>query len=69
MWSLISPRAKRVSGPGEFWSSSQKDFFNTIGAKQTSTGQDDTTLSTRNGHQDFANKQLEASPYQCTQLT
>jgi hypothetical protein len=28
MWSLISPRAKGISGPEEFWSSPQKDFFN-----------------------------------------
>jgi len=30
MWSLISPRAKRISSPEKFWSSPQKDFFNTI---------------------------------------
>jgi hypothetical protein len=24
---------------------------------------------THNGHQNFANKQLKASPYQCTELT
>jgi hypothetical protein len=30
MWSLISPRAKGISGPEEFWSSPQKDIFNTI---------------------------------------
>jgi len=28
-----------------------------------------TALLTHNGHQNFANKQLKASPYQCTQLT
>src|SRR5258707_7798390 len=30
MGSLISPRAKGISGPEKFWSSPQKDFFNTI---------------------------------------
>jgi hypothetical protein len=30
---FISPRAKRISGTEKFWSSSQKDFFNTIGTK------------------------------------
>jgi len=34
MWSLISLRAKRISGPEKFWSP-QKDFFNTIGTKLT----------------------------------
>jgi hypothetical protein len=33
MWPLISPRAKRISSPEKFWSSPQKDFFNTIGGK------------------------------------
>src|SRR5271155_2457552 len=28
MWSLISPRAKRISGPEKFRSSTQKDFCN-----------------------------------------
>jgi hypothetical protein len=36
MWSLASPRAKRISGPKKFRSSPKKDFFNTIGAKRTS---------------------------------
>jgi hypothetical protein len=27
---LITPRAKRISGPEKFWSPPQKDFFNTI---------------------------------------
>jgi hypothetical protein len=36
MWPLISPRAKRISSPEKFWSSLQKDFFNTICQKQTS---------------------------------
>ena len=35
MWSLISPRAKGISGPEKFWSSPQKDFFNTICHKRT----------------------------------
>jgi hypothetical protein len=30
MWSPISSRAKGISGPEKFWSSPQKDFFNTI---------------------------------------
>src|SRR6266480_7130947 len=30
MWSLISPRVKRISGSKNFRSSAQKDFFNTI---------------------------------------
>src|SRR5258705_716428 len=30
---LISPRAKGISGPEKFWSSPQKDFFNTIRSK------------------------------------
>jgi hypothetical protein len=34
MWSLTSGRAKRISGPKEFLSSTEKDFFNTIGAKR-----------------------------------
>jgi hypothetical protein len=33
MWSLTSPRAKRISGPKKFRSSPKKDFFNTIRAK------------------------------------
>src|SRR6266702_6110228 len=36
MWFLTSPRAKRISGPKKFRSSSKKDFFNTIGAKRPS---------------------------------
>jgi hypothetical protein len=35
MWSLISPRAKGISGPEKFWWSPQKDFFNTIRQKRT----------------------------------
>src|SRR3984893_2959252 len=30
MWSLTSPRAKRISGPKKFRSPPRKDFFNTI---------------------------------------
>jgi hypothetical protein len=30
MWSLKSPRAKRISGPKKFHSSPKKDFFNNI---------------------------------------
>jgi hypothetical protein len=33
MWSLTSPRAKRINGPKKFRSSPKKDFFN-IGAKR-----------------------------------
>ena len=36
MWSLISLRTKRISRPEKFWSSPQKDFFNTICQEQTS---------------------------------
>src|SRR5882724_4632371 len=35
MWSLTSPRAKRISGPKKFRSSPQKDFFNTIDHQRT----------------------------------
>jgi hypothetical protein len=35
MWSLTSPRAKRISGPKKFRSSPKKDFFNTIGHNRT----------------------------------
>jgi len=35
MWSLTSPRAKRISGSRKFRSSGEKDFFNTIGTKLT----------------------------------
>jgi hypothetical protein len=35
MWSLTSPRAKRISGPKKFRSSPEKDFFNTIGTFRT----------------------------------
>jgi len=31
IWSLTSPRVKRISGSKNFRSSPQKDFFNTIG--------------------------------------
>jgi hypothetical protein len=37
MWSLTSPRAKRINGPKKFRSSPKKDFFNAIGQKQTSS--------------------------------
>jgi hypothetical protein len=30
IWSLTSPRTKRISGPKNFGSSAKKDFFNTI---------------------------------------
>jgi hypothetical protein len=33
IWSLTSPRVKRISGSKKFRSSPQKDFFNTIGGK------------------------------------
>jgi hypothetical protein len=38
MWSLTSPRLKRISGPKKFrrWSA-EKDFFNTIDPKRTTT--------------------------------
>jgi hypothetical protein len=35
MWSLASPRAKRISSPQNFHSSAEKDFFNTIGSERT----------------------------------
>jgi hypothetical protein len=35
MWSLTSPRAKRISGLKKFRSSVEKDFCNSIGAKRT----------------------------------
>src|SRR5450759_4299173 len=35
MWSLTSPRAKRISGPKKFRSSAKEDFFNTIGTSRT----------------------------------
>jgi hypothetical protein len=34
MWSLTSPRVKRISGPEKFGSSAKKDFFNTIRHKR-----------------------------------
>jgi hypothetical protein len=34
MWSHMSPRTKRTSGPEKFRSSAKKDFFNTICQKQ-----------------------------------
>jgi hypothetical protein len=37
MWSLMSPRAKRISGPKKSRSSAKKDFCNKIGAKQPFT--------------------------------
>jgi hypothetical protein len=33
IWSLTSPRSKRISSSKKFRSSPQKDFFNTIGRK------------------------------------
>src|SRR5437773_11156606 len=39
MWSLISPRAKGISGSENFWSSPQKDYCNTITRKRTSVDQ------------------------------
>jgi hypothetical protein len=46
MWSLISPRAKRISSPEKFWSSLQNDSFNTIGQKQTSDiGKDESDVA------------------------
>jgi hypothetical protein len=33
IWSLMSPRVKRISGSKKFRSSPQKDFFNTIWGK------------------------------------
>jgi hypothetical protein len=36
VWSLTSPRVKRISGPEKFWQAPQKDFFNTIDHQQTS---------------------------------
>jgi hypothetical protein len=35
MWSLTSPRTKRISGPKNFCCSAKKDFFNTIRQKQS----------------------------------
>src|SRR5665811_538239 len=35
MWSLTSPRTKRISGLKKFRSSPEKDFFNTMGTKRT----------------------------------
>jgi hypothetical protein len=35
MWSLTSPHTNRISGPKNFRSLVKKDFFNTIGQKQT----------------------------------
>ena len=35
MWSLVSPRTKRISGPEKFRSPPQKDFFNKIDPKRT----------------------------------
>jgi hypothetical protein len=35
MWSLTSPRAKRISDPKKFRSSAKEDFFNTIGTSRT----------------------------------
>jgi hypothetical protein len=34
IWSVTSPRVRRISGPKNFRSPSQKDFFNNIGAKR-----------------------------------
>jgi hypothetical protein len=44
MWSLISPRAKRISGPGKFGPSPQKDFCNNICHNQTHAPQQTTEL-------------------------
>jgi hypothetical protein len=35
MWSLTSPRTKRISGPEKFRTSARKDFFNSICQKAT----------------------------------
>ena len=35
IWSLTSPRVKRISGSRKFRSSPQKDFFNSIGHEPT----------------------------------
>src|SRR2546430_6513988 len=35
MWSLTSQRERRASGPENFQSQAEKDFFNTIGTKRT----------------------------------
>jgi hypothetical protein len=35
IWSLTSPRVRRISGSKNFRSSPQKDFFNNIGQKLT----------------------------------
>jgi hypothetical protein len=35
MWSLTSPRAKRIDGPKKFRSSPKKGFFNTIDPERT----------------------------------
>jgi hypothetical protein len=40
IWSLTSPRAKRISGPKKFHSSPKKDFFNTIDPTETWAAQD-----------------------------
>jgi hypothetical protein len=37
IWSLTSPRVKRISGSKKFRSSPQKDFFNSIGPERTSS--------------------------------
>jgi hypothetical protein len=39
MWSLTSPRVKRISGPEKFGSSAKKEFFNTICQKPTHPSQ------------------------------
>jgi hypothetical protein len=36
IWSLTSPRVKRISGSKNFRSPPQKDFCNNIGTKRTS---------------------------------
>ena len=38
IWSLTSPRVRRINGSKKFRSSPQKDFFNTIGAFRTCRG-------------------------------
>jgi len=37
IWSLTSPRARRISGSKNFRAPPRKDFFNNIGTKQTSS--------------------------------
>jgi hypothetical protein len=39
MWSLTSPREKRISGPWKFRSSPEKDFCNNIGRRKADSRQ------------------------------